>query len=69
MIEMEEEGCDVKFKSLFEQVQAGNKPIIAVLMMHSSEVYTWLINFATYLAKLLKVKIANFCIGFIENII
>ena len=55
MIEMEEEGCDVKFKSLFEQVQAGNKPIIAVLMMHSSEVYTWLINFATYLAKFLKV--------------
>ena len=48
MIEMEEEGCDVKFKSLFEQVQAGNKPIIAVLMMHSSEVYT-------YLAKFLKV--------------
>ena len=69
MIEMEEEGCDVKFKSLFEQVQAGNEPTIAVFMMYSAEVYTWLINFATYLAKFLKVKIANFCIGFIENII
>ena len=48
MIEMEEEGCDVKFKSLFEQVQAGNKPIIAVLMMHSSEVL-YLINQFCYL--------------------
>ena len=45
MIEMEEEGCDVKFKSLFEQVQAGNKPIIAVLMIHS----LYLINQFCYL--------------------
>ena len=28
---MEEDGCDVKFKNLFEQVQTGNKPIVTLL--------------------------------------
>ena len=27
MIEMEEEGCDAKFKDLFEQVQSGNQKL------------------------------------------
>ena len=30
MIEMEEEGCDAKFRNMFEQLQTGKLPIFYV---------------------------------------